>query len=126
MKEHNIVRDIPAESEIIKRIFLDGFEFNNIRKEFVLKDQDSIYEFLTEKVNRYLNEFEVFVTDKFKNKQIVKPRISNIGIKVDNGLLELDFSKINIDINEIKDVLKDYRIKKKYHKLKDGKFLRFK
>ena len=52
VKEHNIVRDIPAESEIIKRIFLDGFEFNNIRKEFVLKDQDSIYEFLTEKVNR--------------------------------------------------------------------------
>lgn len=123
VKEHNIVRDIPAESEIIKRIFLDGFEFNNIRKEFVLKYQDSIYEFLTEKVNRYLNEFEVFVTDKFKNKQIVKPRISNIGIKVDNGLLELDFSKINIDINEIKDVLKDYRIKKKYHKLKDGNFL---
>ena len=59
----------------------------------------------------------------FKNKQIKQPKISNIGIRVDNGLLELDISKINIDINEIKDILKDYHIKKKYHKLKNGDFL---
>ncbi len=70
-----------------------------------------------------MNDFEVLATDKFKNKQIMKPKISNIGIRIDNGLLELDISKINIDINEIKDILKDYNIKKKYHKLKSGDFL---
>ena len=30
---------------------------------------------------------------------------------------------MNIDIGELKDILKDYRIKKKYHKLKNGDFL---
>ncbi len=30
---------------------------------------------------------------------------------------------MNIDISEIKDILKDYNIKKKYHKLKYGDFL---
>ena len=74
-------------------------------------------------IEGYMNDYEVLATDGFKNKQIKQPKISNIGIKINNGLLELDISKINIDISEIKDILKDYHVKKKYHKLKNGDFL---
>ena len=123
VKQNNIIRDIPAETEVLKRIFMDGFELVYGRKEFIMKKSDDIYEFLLHKIEGYMNDFEVLATDKFKNKQIMKPKISNIGIRIDNGLLELDISKINIDINEIKDILKDYNIKKKYHKLKSGDFL---
>lgn len=123
IKENNIIRDISAETEIIKRIFLDGFEFVTGRKQFIMKNNDNIYEFLSQKIEGYMNDFEVLATDKFKNKQIRQPKISNIGIRVENGLLELDISKINIDIKEIKNILKDYNIKKKYHKLKSGDFL---
>ena len=121
--EHNIVRDIPAETEVLKRIFMDGFEPVPGRREFIMTNTDYIYDFLVEKIEGYMNDFEVLVTDKFKNKKIRQPKISNIGIKIDNGLLELDISKINIDISEIKDILKNYHIKKKYYKLKDGDFL---
>ena len=123
VKENNIVRDIPAETEVIKRIFMDGFELVSGRKQFIMKNTDDMYEFLLHKIEGYMNDFEVLATDKFKNKQIKQHKISNIGIRIDNGLLELDISKINIDINEIKDILKDYNIKKKYHKLKSGDFL---
>lgn len=123
VKQHNIIRDVPAETEVIKRIFMDGFELVSGRKEFIMKNSDDIYEFLVHKIEGYMNDFEVLATDKFKNKQIKQPKISNIGIRIDNGLLELDISKINIDISEIKDILKDYNIKKKYHKLKSGDFL---
>ncbi len=123
VKQNNIVRDIPAETEVIKRIFFDGFEPINGRTHFLMKNTDDIYEFLSQKIQGYMNDFEVLVTDKFKNKQIRQPKISNIGIKIDNGLLELDISKINIDINEIKNILKDYTIKKKYYKLKNGDFI---
>lgn len=123
VKQNNIVRDIPAETEVIKRIFMDGFELVSGRKQFVMKRTDDIYEFMLHRIEGYMNDFEVLATDKFKNKQIKQPKISNIGIRIDNGLLELDISKINIDINEIKDILKDYSIKKKYHKLKSGDFL---
>lgn len=123
VKEHNIVRDIPSEAEVIKRIFMDGFELVSGRKQFIMKNTDNIYEFLSHTIESYMNDFEVLATDKFKNKQIKQPKISNIGIKIDNGLLELDISKINIDISEIKDILKDYNIKKKYHKLKSGDLL---
>ena len=123
VKENNIVRDVPAETEVIKRIFMDGFELVSGRKQFIMKNADDMYEFLLHKIQGYMNDFEVLATDKFKNKQIKQPKISNIGIRIDNGLLELDISKINIDISEIKDILKDYNIKKKYHKLKSGDFL---
>lgn len=123
VKENNIVRDVPAETEILKRLFIDGFELVIGRKQFIMKNLDDIYEFLLHKIEGYMNDFEVLATDKFKNKQIKQPKISNIGIRIDNGLLELDISKINIDISEIKDILKDYNIKKKYHKLKSGDFL---
>ena len=123
VKQYNIIRDIPSETEVIKRIFMDGFELTYGRKEFIMKNLDDIYEFLSHKIEGYMNDFEVLATDKFKNKQIKQPKILNIGIRIDNGLLELDISKINIDISEIKDILKDYNIKKKYHKLKSGDFL---
>ena len=121
MKE--IVRDIPAEKEVIKRLFVDGFKLISGRKEFVMSNENDIYAFLSYKIEGYMNDFEVLATDKFKNKQIKKPKITNVGIRVDNGLLELDISKINVDMDEIKDILKDYKIKKKYHKLKNGDFL---
>lgn len=123
VKENNIVRDIPAETEVIKRIFMDGFQPVSGRKQFIMKNTDDIYEFLLNKIQGYMDDFEVLATDKFKNKQIKQPKISNVGIRIDNGLLELDISKMNIDISEIKDILKDYNIKKKYHKLKSGDFL---
>lgn len=123
VEENNIVRDIPAETEVINRIFSDGFEWRPEPKYFILKNEESTFEFLLYKIQGYMNDFEVLATDKFKNKQIKQPKISNIGIKLDNGLLELDISKMNIDISEIKDILKDYKIKKKYHKLKSGDFL---
>lgn len=123
IKEKNIIRDIPAETEVIKKIFADGFQLISGRKQFIMQNTDNIYEFLTQKIEGYMKDFEVMATDSFKNKQIRQPKISSIGVKVDNGLLELDISKINIDISEIKDILKDYNIKKKYHRLKNGDFL---
>ena len=121
--ENNIVRDVPKEVAVIKRIFADGFQFEPDQRQFIMQKEENIYDFLVYKVEGYMKDFEVLATDKFKNKQIRQPKISNIGVKVDNGLLELDISKVNIDIGEIKDILKDYKVKKKYYKLKNGDFL---
>lgn len=119
----NIERNMIEEKEILKRIFIDGFEIVNGKTCFVLKDLDATYEFLSEKIVQYMNDFEILVTEKFKSKEIKKPKLSSVSIKLDSGLLELDISKLDFNINEIKDVLKNYSIKKKYYKLKNGDFL---
>ena len=70
-----------------------------------------------------MNNYEILVTDRFKKLEIKKPRLSSVSVKLNNGLLELDISKLDFDIDELKNVLKNYNVKKKYYKLKNGNFL---
>ena len=90
---------------------------------FILPDEDKIYSFLLNDVNEYMQKFEVMVTDEFKSKQIKQPKIGNLGIKVENNLLTIDLTNLNIDISELKEIMAKYELKKKYHKLKDGTFI---
>ena len=123
VKENKIERNIIEEKKVLTRIFEDGFELVNGKRYFVLKDLDEIYEFLSNKIESYMNDYEILVTDKFKSKEIKKPKLSSVSVKLDNGLLELDISKLDFNVNEIKNVLNNYRVKKKYYKLKNGDFL---
>ena len=123
IEENHIQRNAIEEKNVLAKIFRDGFELVDGRNYFVLKNLDKTYEFLAEKMENYMKEFEILVTEKFKNKEIRRPRISNVSVKLNNGLLELDLSKLDFDLNEVKDVLKNYNIKKKYFKLKNGDFL---
>ena len=123
VKQKKIERNMFEERKVLTRIFTDGFELINGRRYFILKNLDDTYEFLSNKINQYMNDFEILVTEKFKSKEIKRPKLSSVSIKLDSGLLELDISKLDFDINEIKNVLKNYNIKKKYYKLKNGDFL---
>lgn len=123
IKENKIERNYIEERKILTKIFTDGFEIVRGRNYFVLKNLDATYEFLSYKVEEYMNSYEILVTEKFKRKEIKKPKLSSVSVKLDNGLLELDISKLDFDIEEIKNVLKNYNVKKKYYKLKNGDFL---
>lgn len=123
VQEKNIIRNIPEERVILTRLFNDGFELEPKKNYFVLKNLDYTYEFLSEKIQNYMNDFEVLVTDKFKNKKVKKPKVSSLSVKLNNGLLEIDMSKIDIDIKEIKNILQNYNVKKKYYRLQNGDFL---
>ena len=123
VNQQNIVRDIPKEKEILEKIFMDGFELGRSKRYFTLKNDEDMYNFLLNKVNDYMEKFEILITDKLKNKKIKSVNVSNVSVKLDGGLLQLDMSKINIDLNEIKGILQNYNIKKKYYKLKNGDFL---
>ena len=89
----------------------------------ILADEEKIYNFLSEEIGTYMQKFEVLATDDFKKREIRKPKIGNIGIKLENDLLKIDLSKIDFNIEEIKSIMQKYKLKKKYHRLKDGSFL---
>ncbi len=91
--------------------------------QFILPDNDKIYEFLTEDINYYMRKFDVLATEKFKTKQIRQPKIESLGIKVENNLLTIDLKNIDIDVKEIEEIMVKYELKKKYHRLKDGSFI---
>ena len=122
-KKIEIPRNIVEEAKALNIFRQTGFMFDVKNIRFILPDNDKIYEFLTNDITYYMQKFEVMITDNFKNKQITKPKIGALGVKVENDLLTINFSKIDFNIEELQDIISKYQLKKKYHRLKDGTFL---
>ena len=70
-----------------------------------------------------MEKFEVLITDKLKNKQIITQKTFNMGVRIENNFLEIDFNELGLDENELKDIFKRYKLRKKYYRLKDGSFI---
>ena len=116
-------RNIVEETKALNVIRKSGFMYNPHNLKFILPNEQKIYEFLSNDINYYIRKYDVLVTDNFKNKQIKQPKIGSIGLKVENNLLSIDLNNINIDLDELKDIMESYDLKKKYHRLKNGEFL---
>ena len=100
-----------------------GFMLDVQNFRFILPEEEKIYNFLTEDINYYMQKFEVMVTENFKSKQIRQPKSSSLGVKVENNLLSIDLKDFDIDVEELRNIMEKYHLKKKYYRLKDGNFL---
>ena len=125
LKETNIsvARDAIKENEYMDIFVNTGFMLDTKNSRLILTDEEKIYNFLTEQIEMYMKKFEVLVTDNFKKREIRRPKIESIGIKIENNLLQVDFTKLDFSLEEIQDIMKKYVLRKKFHRLKDGSFL---
>ena len=125
IKENNVkaLRNELEENRNLNVFQKTGFMLDIKNNRFILPDDEKIYNFLTDEINFYMQKFEVLVTDNFKTKQIREPKIGTLGVKVENNLLNIDLDKLNISPDEIEDVMLKYKLKKKFHRLKNGEFL---
>ncbi len=119
----NCNRNLNKEAKI-KKLFSDCHFVINTKKEILtLNSEDDIYEFLTNGINLFMQKFEVLVTDKLKNKQIINNKAINVGVRIKNDLLEVNIDDLELDEYALNQILKRYKQKKKYYRLKDGTFL---
>ena len=116
-------RDVVEENRALNLLRKTGFMYYSQKECFILPDEEKIYNFLLIDINEYMQKFEVMATDKFKSKEIKQPKIGNLGVKVENNLLTINLDNLNIDIKELQEIMEDYELKKRYHKLKDGSFV---
>ena len=116
-------RNILKENQSLNLLRKTGFMVDMQNLRFILPEDDKIYNFLANDIEIYMQKFEVLATENFKSKEIRKPKLGAIGVKIENNLLSIDFKKLNINVDEIKDVMQKYQLKKKYYRLKDGSFL---
>lgn len=120
--DSKIPRNAIAESKALDKFKNSGFMLNS-NKKLILANEDYVYEFLSEGIGSYISEFEVLATDEFRKKQVRTPKISSIGVKIENNLLSVDLSGIDLNPSEIEDIMKKYKLKKKFYKLKSGDYL---
>lgn len=118
-----IIRNKISEESVKKHFEESGFVVNETEKELYMYDNEKIYDFLTVGIKYYMDKFEVLVTDNFKTIEIRQPRIGTIGVKIENNLLNVNLSDIDFELSEIKEIMQNYKLKKKYHRLKNGAYI---
>lgn len=116
-------RNIIEETKAFNIFRTSGFMYDVNNKRLILPDDEKIYKFLTSDINYYMENFEVLATERFKSREVSKPKVGTIGLKVENNLLSIDLSNLNIDLDEIQEIMEKYRLKKKFYRLKNGSFL---
>ena len=124
LKENPVIpRSVMEEAESLNMFRKTGFMLDKKNSDFVLADDDKIYDFLSNDINEYMQKFEVLATDDFNQRQIKRPKISSLGVKIENNLLNINLDEFNFDKKELNEILSKYKLKKKYHRLKNGEFI---
>ena len=122
-KSIKIPRDVVKETKTLETFIQTGFMLDQQNGRLVLTDDEKIYNFLSEEIMYYMKNFEILATDAFKKKEIRHPKISNIGIKIENNLLKINLSEFNFSPSELAEIMEKYKLRKKYYKLTDGSFI---
>ena len=122
-QESNIPRDVAKEDEVLELFRKSGFMLDIEHARLILVKDEFIYQFLSQDIETYMKRFEVLATDNFKQREIKKPKIGTLGVRIENNLLNIDFSNLDFDPKELKEIMQKYHEKKKYHRLKNGSFL---
>lgn len=119
----DVSRNAIAESKALDLLKNCGFMLDMNKKELILTEEERIYDFIKVGVEQLINKYEVLATESFKSRQIISPKMSSIGVKIENNLLSIDFSELNFDKAELEEVMKEYKLRHKFHRLKNGQFV---
>lgn len=86
-------------------------------------DEERIYQLMKDGTEKLMELGEVHCTRRFLGYHSVNRVKVSVGVSVSSGLLELDIATEDIPAAELLDILKSYRTKKKYYRLKSGSFV---
>ena len=87
---------------------------------------DKIYDFINNGLHILRNKVEIYTSKNFAKFKVKESSSFSLGVRIENNLLEIDINNDEYDINELKNILTAYRLKKDYYRLKDGSFVSLK
>ena len=88
------------------------------------RSADAVFEILENGVSRLMELGEVHTTDQFLRLRVRSRFGLKIGVSVENDLLSLDVLSDEVSPEELLELLASFRKKKRYHRLRNGDFLR--
>ena len=119
----NVNRNLLEENIFLDKLVKTGFMLDNKNKRFIITNDESIFNFMNSELESYYQCAQLYVTDRFSKRKIKNGTRTSLSVHVNNNLLEIDFSKLPINKDEMKDVLEKYKLKQKFYRLKDGSFI---
>lgn len=118
-----VVRDREEEERLIKILYELNFKICD--DSFVLRNEEDIFDMMTEKSSLLTDNFEVFYSKDYKNISVHKigQMSGNVRMDTDINLLEMDLSYSQIPKEELESFFRAIHLKKKYYRLKSGAFI---
>lgn len=122
-EEFIIVRNKEEEYEVMR--LLEQLDFESHSTFYHLKNDNSIYEFLTGRIHDLQAVASLYYSDSFKKLGIKNSSSFKVGLRISNDidLLEMDLESDDIPQEELKALFRSFQLKKKYYRLKDGSFI---
>lgn len=123
-EEESFLRDEQKENEITFLVRQWFPYYDAAKQEFTCGGEEALmYRVLDQGVETLLTLGEVQCTRRFSGMNVGRRVHVSVGVSVSRDLLNLDVSTQDIPPEELLEVLKSYRSKRKYHRLKNGDFL---
>lgn len=116
-------RNQVREKKVLKILCPYFPKIDEVAQVFCCDDEETEFLLLEKGLDELLRVGEVHCTDRLRNRSIHKKPKLSIGVSVESDLMNLTISSENISKEELYEVLKSYRKKKTYHRLKNGDFL---
>ncbi len=116
-------RNIIQEQKAKELLNNNNFKLDIKNEKLYIQSEEDIYDFLASGINNIIERFEVLATDRFKSKTIIKQKSVTMGLRIKNDLLEIDLENLDFDEKELANIIKSYRLKKRFYRLKDGSFV---
>lgn len=116
-----LLRSSSDEAKVLE--LLKHYGFRQVHGAMLLEDEEASFEFLQKGLPELAEFAEVFCYEGFR--PIVKsPGRVSAGLKLntDKGLLEMTL-QYDMQPQELVELLSSYKVKRRYHKLKDGTFM---
>jgi SNF2 family DNA or RNA helicase len=118
-KNGMLVRDIKRELKVSN--LLKEFGFLEAQNKYMLFEEENLVNFLSQGIKKFQEIAEVYYSDSFKTIKLYGTSSYRSSITLNNeDLLEFSFSIEGIDREELKNIFKALKEKKKYYKLKKG------
>ena len=90
---------------------------------YLSQQQDTTLVFLQEGLP-YLSRYcDIFVSDALKSINEPMAMHVSVGIGMSNDLLQIDIASVDVTADELYDILRAYRKRRKYYRLMDGRLL---
>jgi len=117
-----IIRDTVGEYAIKRRLIAHGFYEDTTHGLYRLTGNDLVYAFLKAGMETLRPCSEIYVSEDLQ-KKTVRASSPQLGLRLSGNLLNVNLEEAGYDINELLEALEAYRSKKKFYRLKDGRFL---
>lgn len=120
----DVYRDYPGEYRIRTTVeqYFKYYDYES--GVLLLYEEDEIFRLIESGMGEFMQLGEVYVSEAFKSVKVLpSPKVS-VGVSLEGNMLELTVDSGGLSEAELLELLKNYRLRKKFYRLKKGEFIK--